>query len=371
MSTIDEKIKAIEDEIARTQKNKATNQHLGVLKAKIAKLKRKKLDLQFSSSASGPGYGFDVRKSGDGTVALIGLPSTGKSTLISKITNQDSKIGAYDFTTLEAIPGIMEHEGTQVQIIDLPGIIEGASKGRGRGKEVLSAARSADLILVLLEPHDAKKIFDKIIYELKSVAIRPAKKRPDISITKTNRGGLAIASIKRLTHLTEEQVADIFREYRILNALITIRDDPTDDEIIDWIEGNRVYPKLQVVINKIDLVDKKKIQKLKNYFPDAIFISALKEQNLEELKKKLIDKLELIRIYMKKQGEKTDYDEPLIISAGSTIRDICNKVHRKFIEEFRYAIVDGPSSKHPNQRVGLDHEVMDGDVVSIIVKKYW
>ena len=176
-STIDDQIREIEDQIKRTQKNKSTEHHIGLLKAKVAKLRRKKLDIQFSSK-TGSSYGFDVKKAGDGSVVLIGFPSTGKSTLISKITAKQSKIGDYAFTTTTAIPGILFHKGTQIQIIDLPGIIEDASLGKGRGKEILAVARSADMILILLEPKDVIKFYDKILSELRNVAIRPGLEKP-------------------------------------------------------------------------------------------------------------------------------------------------------------------------------------------------
>ena len=75
---------------------------------------------------------FSVRKTGDGTVVLLGFPSVGKSTLLNKLTNAKSDIGVYSFTTLRAVPGLMEHKYAKVQIIDLPGIVSGAASGRGR-----------------------------------------------------------------------------------------------------------------------------------------------------------------------------------------------------------------------------------------------
>ena len=69
-----EKIKEIEDEMARTQKNKATNYHLGTLKAKLAKLKSELLIEGGGNAGGGPGDGFDVQRSGDARVALIGFP---------------------------------------------------------------------------------------------------------------------------------------------------------------------------------------------------------------------------------------------------------------------------------------------------------
>ena len=130
---ISEKIKEIQDEMKRTQVNKATESHLGLLKAKIAKLRRELISA--AAKKSGGGGGFAVKRSGDASVALVGPPSVGKSTLINKITNAESRTAAYQFTTLTVVPGLMEYKGAKIQILDLPGILHGASEGRGRGKE--------------------------------------------------------------------------------------------------------------------------------------------------------------------------------------------------------------------------------------------
>ena len=366
-STIDEQIEKLEEEIRTTQKNKSTEKHIGILKSKIAKLRRKKLDQQ-ASSKSGSSYGFDVKKAGDGSAVLIGFPSTGKSTLLTKITSKESKIGDYAFTTTTAIPGILEHRGAQIQIIDLPGIIEEASKGKGRGKEILAVARGADLVIILLEKDHPLEFHAKIMEELSKVAIRPGQVKPDIRIKKKERGGIALSTLSRLTHMTEKTFMSILREYKVMNAAVTVRGDPTIDELIDVLEGNRVYPKLLTVVNKIDLLNEDQIQAIKEEIPEAVFISALEEENLELLKDKIIDELELIQVYLKKQRAKTDFDEPLIVRKNSSIEDICNKIHRKFIEQFRYAVVTGSSAKHPNQRVGIEHTVQEGDIITIIIK---
>ena len=73
---IPEKIKAIQDEMARTQINKATEHHLGLLKAKIAKLKKEQETDQVKKSSK-KSDGFDVKRTGDATVVFIGLPSVG------------------------------------------------------------------------------------------------------------------------------------------------------------------------------------------------------------------------------------------------------------------------------------------------------
>ena len=118
-------------------KNKATKYHLGLLKAKLAKYWAQLLEP--SKSASSKGEAFDIMKSGDARVALIGFPSVGKSTLLSLMTSTASKVASYEFTSLTCIPGVIEYKGANIQLLDLPGIIEGAAQGGsrvGRGRQV-------------------------------------------------------------------------------------------------------------------------------------------------------------------------------------------------------------------------------------------
>ena len=124
-----EKIAEIEREIGRTQKNKATEYHLGQLKAKLAKYRGQLLEP--SGKSGEKGEGFDVMKSGDARVAMIGFPSVGKSTLLSTLTKTESCVASYEFTTLTCIPGVIDYKGANIQLLDLPGIIEGASQGKG------------------------------------------------------------------------------------------------------------------------------------------------------------------------------------------------------------------------------------------------
>jgi len=96
-----EKISEIENEMARTQKNKATAHHLGILKAKLAKLRR---ELITPKSQGGPtGEGFDVAKTGDARIGFVGFPSVGKSTLLSNLAGVYSEVAAYEFTTLTTV----------------------------------------------------------------------------------------------------------------------------------------------------------------------------------------------------------------------------------------------------------------------------
>lgn len=83
---------------------------MGTLKAKLAKYRAELLAIRTKEAAAGGGggEGFDVMKSGDARIALIGLPSVGKSTLLCKLTESQSATAAYEFTTLTCIPGNLQ-----------------------------------------------------------------------------------------------------------------------------------------------------------------------------------------------------------------------------------------------------------------------
>ena len=162
---VPEKIQAIKDEMAKTQVNKATEHHVGLLKAKLAKLKREQEDAK--SKSSGSSIGFDIKRTGDATVVFIGLPSVGKSTLLNRITGAKSAVAAFQFTTTTVIPGMMEYKNAKIQILDVPGLIEGAQSGKGRGKEVLSVARNSDLIIFMTDPKRLD-FFKKLVKELEN-----------------------------------------------------------------------------------------------------------------------------------------------------------------------------------------------------------
>ncbi len=257
---IPEKIKAIQDEMAKTQINKATEHHLGILRAKIAKLKREQEHVKTKKGTKTDG--FDVRRTGDATVVFIGFPSVGKSTLLNRLTGAKSTIGAFQFTTVTVVPGIMEYKGARIQVLDLPGIIKGASSGKGLGKRILSVARSADLVLLMLDVFQPYHE-NVLITELGNIGIRLNQLPPNIIIEKTSTGGIAVAQQKKLTKMSEKLLKDILHIYGITSARVVIREDLTSDQLIDFISGSKTYAESITVINKIDLVDKKFLKELK------------------------------------------------------------------------------------------------------------
>ncbi len=371
MATIAEQIKALEDEILKTQKNKATEFHIGKLKAKIAALKREQEKQAAQGGGGGPSYA--VKKSGNATVGLIGLPSVGKSTILGAVTGKESEVGAFAFTTLTVIPGMLRHRFADIQILDMPGIIEGAALNKGRGKEVIAAARNSDLILLTLDAKQAKKHLPVILRELEQSAIRINRQPKDINVYYRDRGGVKIMSTCKQTHMTLDQIEDIVRQFRINNADVVVRHDITVDDLVDHLSGNRVYIPAVAIVNKVDLVGEEGYEEVKEWLDEQgipnIPMVANKKLGVDEAKDFIYDALDMIQVFLKPQGEEADMEEPLIIRAGSDVGAVCDKLHRDFRRLFRYAQVWGPSGKFPGQTIGLDHELLDGDVLSIITRR--
>lgn len=361
---IPEKIQAIKDEMSKTQINKATEHHVGLLKAKLAKLKREQEEVK--SRSSGSSVGFDVKRTGDATVVFIGLPSVGKSTLLNRITGAKSAVAAFQFTTTTVVPGMMEHRGAKIQVLDLPGIIKGASTGKGLGKRVLAVAKSADLVLIILDVFQPYHE-DVIRTELSNIGIRLDQKPPNIVIEKTSDGGISVSQQVPLTKMSQSLLKDILRVYGVNNGRVLIREDVDSEQLTDYISGSKTYVQSLTVMNKIDLVNQGFLNELQSNIKSKIIpISADADININALKDIIYEKLDFIRIYMRPKGGETDYDEPLITRDGSTILDICNKLHRDMKKDFRYALVWGKSVKFGGQRVGLHHTLQDEDVLTII-----
>jgi len=365
---ITDKIKEIEDEMARTQKNKATNYHLGLLKGKLARLRAQLLE---PTSTSGPSQqGFDVSKSGDARIALVGFPSVGKSTFLSKITKTKSEIAAYSFTTLTAIPGVLEYGGAEIQILDLPGIIEGASEGKGRGRQVISAAKTSDMIVMILDATKRAEQRALLEAELDAVGIRLNQDPPNIYLKPKTAGGVKITFQATPKYLDQKMLYNILKDYRILNAEVLIRDeDATVDQFIDVImKDHRTYIKCLYVYNKIDSISLEHLDNLARE-PNTAVMSCELDLGVKEVVERCWEELQLMRIYTKRKGVEPSFDEALIVRQGSNIEDVCDSIHRTLKDSFKYALVWGASAKHLPQRVGLGHPVADEDVVSIVGTK--
>ena len=369
MSGLEDQIRELEDELQKTPYNKATSKHIGRIKAKIARLRDEAVNRAMKSGGGGEGY--SVKKSGDATVVLVGFPSTGKSTLLNKLTGTESEVAAYEFTTLTVVPGAMEYKGAKIQILDIPGLIAGAAMGKGRGKEVIGVVRSADMIVILVDVFNQGHV-DVLMKELYDAGIRINRPKPDITIKKSSHGGIRVHRVGTL-ELDIDEVRAILSEQKIMNADILIRGGATQDDLIDAMLGSRVYIPAFIAVNKVDLIESEQVKAIEEdlttrFEMPPVMISAHTGYHMEEIKEEIYRRLGFIRVFLRPQGEEADLEEPLIIRKGSTVEDVCRKLHRDFVERFRYARVWGDYVKHPGQRIGLPYKIHDGDLLSIIIE---
>jgi len=199
------------------------------------------------------------------------------------------------------------------------------------------------------------------------MGLRINQKSPDVVIKKSNKGGLQVTTSVKLTKLSQATVKGIAEAYGVSNGSILIREDINDDQLIDVLTGNRRYVPALVVLNKVDLVNQQYLAAVrKQVSVDFVPVSAEKGLNMEMLAERIWETLDFIRIYLKRPDGEADYEKPLILPAGSTLRDVCKKIHPRFVEGAKYAFVSGSSVKFEGQRVSLDHVPFDKDVVTIM-----
>ena len=119
-------------------------------------------------------------------VGLVGFPNAGKSTLLSSISKAKPKIGDYPFTTLTPNLGVIPYRDNMSFIMaDIPGIIEGASEGKGLGIRFLRhIERNSILLFMIPVDSEIKKEFNLLLNELKKYNKELLKKKFIIAITK-------------------------------------------------------------------------------------------------------------------------------------------------------------------------------------------
>ncbi len=353
MKTIDEQIEEIEAVLRKTPHHKATNGFIGAMRAKIARLRDKEIESS-GKGGGGGGGGFTVKKQGDATVVLVGPPSAGKSTLINQLTNAESKVAPYAFTTVTVVPGMLKYNQAYIQILDIPGLIEGAKEGKGRGREVLSVAKGADLLLIMT---DVKRIgaFANMYKELTGSGIRINEEPPKVLIEKKTSGGLDVFSNFK-QRIDKEVIKEIAREFGIKNGIVTLKENITQDRLFDAFSVNRVYVPAIFVINKIDVDPKFSETTEGKYIP----ISSETGIGIGELKKEIWKSLKFVTVYLVKPEMDPDLSDPIVMKEGDTLRDVAIKIGSEFAQSKKLVKIWGSMAKFSGQEVSFDTKVQDG-----------
>jgi small GTP-binding protein len=279
-----------------------------------------------------------------------------------------SEVAAYEFTTLTTVPGVVRYKGAKIQLLDLPGIIEGAKDGKGRGRQVIAVARTCSLILIVLDvlkPLHHKALLE---HELEGFGIRLNKRPPLIYFRKKDKGGVNLTSQVIQSELDMDTVKTILSEYKIHNADVTLREDCTAEDLIDVIEGNRVYVPCIYVLNKIDQITVEvsacvrahthhtlRNSTLSTKYPTVYRYRHITSGTSTIYSRKfgnICDSFECkcmrvrVRIvrpacvlffsYTKPKGQLPDYNSPIVLPHDQTsIEDFCTKIHKSLVKEFK------------------------------------
>jgi len=364
--TDSERLQSLEKMLSTIPKHKGTEKMVLQIKRKIAKIKK---EIEQKEAKKGGGKGFNIRKEGAAQIVLVGPPNAGKSSILKMLTNADVAVGAYAFTTLELTPGMLKINDIQIQLVEVPGLIQGVSMGKGMGLQLLSSVRSADaLVLVIDASNEPMKQMKVTLDELEAGGIKVNRRRPDIDIKKRVVGGIEIVG-KDHIKADLKDVKEILIDFRISSGLLVVREDVDLADIQEALDYSTTYKKGFVVLNKFDMADPAILEKMKKKYPAFSFYpaSTVHKSGFKEISEKVYQIADIKRIFTKSPGEDPAYP-PVAMAMDATVKDVAKKVHKTIAKNFKYARVWGSSVKFGGQRVGEDHIPGDGDTVEIHIK---
>ena len=301
--TAEEKIMALEEMLAVMPKHKGTDHLKAELRARIAKLSQ-----STGKKAAGHRASMLINKEGAGQVAVVGLPNAGKSQMVSTLTGVPLLVADYPFTTHSATPAMMPFENIQVQLIDTPPLTPYSIEFW-----LPHMLRRADALLIVID--------------------------------------LSVSPLAQMDELTPQ-----LENMRIGIVGIGVR---SADSIL-------TEKKALVVGNKLDLPDSRQnYTTLQNKYGSLVLgVSAKNGTGLEELKARIFQLLDVIRVYTKAPGQKPDLTDPMVLPRGSTVEQAAEAVHKDFRAKLKYARLWG-SGKHDGLNVKRDHILQDGDVIEL------
>ncbi len=302
----EEKVEALEAMLSIMPKHKGTDKLRALLRSKIAKFSE---ESQRKLATGRRGAGYYVKKEGAGQIILVGLPNVGKSQLVAAVTEAAPNVADYPFSTQIPTPGMMKFENIQIQLVDIPPIID-----RNAQPWLPNLLRGADLLLLMVDlGQEPLSQMETIVEELEKLKIRAVGRR-------------------------EGMEQWVYHK----KALIVGNKDDLDG-------SGESYRKLESEYGTEFLI---------------VSISAKQGTGVEELKREIYRSLEIIRVYTKAPGKKADLEEPVILKMGSTVEDAAQSIHKDFHAKLKYALLWG-SGKFDGQKVKREHILEDGDTIEL------
>jgi ribosome-interacting GTPase 1 len=335
------------------------------LRKEIEEKKRKR------ASAARTGPKFFIEKEGAAQVAIIGLTKAGKSSLLGSVTNAKVEVSPNPYATRVPVPGIMNYEDIQFQLIEAPALMEGSADGRAWGLQTLGIARNADGLIVMVDlggkPVNELRL---VLGEMEKARILMSQPRAHVEIERKYMGaGLRIVVFGRLVDCTFKDVEELLKTYHVTDAFVRISGDATLDEVEEAVYENTVYKPTVIVANKVDVEGTERNLRLLKTFVHGklpiLPVSCYRRIGLEKLGETLFKALNLMRVYTKEPNERGFSKKPFILKKDSSVYDLAKSIHSDFKENFNYARVWSSRLAFSPQKVGSSFILQDGDSIEI------
>ena len=374
-TTIEEKIRKLEEFISKIPKHKGTEKIVALNKSRLAKLKREQEEKKLKQKGLGKKSAFSIKKEGLQVILISDFhaPGAGKTSLLNYLTGAaKDKIGK--FTPIPEV-GVYNYKKMRFQIVDMPSLMEDASKGIGNGKEILSQVRSSDLLCLIVDlSRNIDAQMKLMLDELSKSDIRLNIPPPPITIERTGSNKVQIFYLTKeaknnedLDELTEK-IKEIVLANGIRNGIVKIRGKISLNDVVDALTPSVVYKRAIIICTKGDLPHtsgsfESLKEKYSNEFPKIIGASVHHNNFPNNFGDTIVEFLKKIKIYTSNAGKVAD--KPLIINEESTVKDVALKIHRSFYELFDHAIVIRDGARQQRKKVGLDYKLEDQDIIEL------
>lgn len=368
-----EKLQRMEEFLSLVPKHKGTLKLRGQVKKQMATIRRELEETKQKKTRKG-GPKYFLEKEGAAQITIIGVTNVGKSSLLAAVTNSKVEVSANPYTTREPVPGIMNYEDIQFQLLEAPALMEGSADGRAWGSQTLALARNADgLILMTDLSQDPIGQLSLILKEMEKARILISKPTARVEVERKFVGaGLRIIVIGSLVDCSFRDVEELLKSYRITDAVVKISGKATLGEVEDAIFQSTIYKPVIIVANKIDLEHAEaNLKLLKTYVGNKLPIvpvSCEENYGLEKLGENLFEMLNIIRVYTKEPNERDFSKKPFILKKGASVYDLAKSIHSDFSENFSFAKVWSKRLVFSPQKVGPTFALQDMDVIEIHVK---
>lgn len=365
-----EKLQAYQEFLSAIPKHKGNERLRAQIKTKIAELKEE-LAIQRGKRAVGRS-GWFVGREGAAQVMIFGPTNAGRSSLLRSLTNAQVTVASYSYTTQTPVPGMLQYEDIQFQLVELPAAQPGRGDRYQIQPEALDLIRSSDGLMIVVDMSaNPTRQLRSIINSLEEARISTQKPLSRVEIVREKGSGeIRIATSGHQKSCTPAQIRELLHSYGVRNALVRIYGDASAEDVENAIfENVMMHKPTMVIANKIDLPEARQasIEPPTGHLQTlpCVIASCLTGQGLKDVGETLFHSLGIIRVYTKEPNEPRPSKSPFVVRAGTTVGELARNIHTDLVDRYRYSRIWGPTSKFAGERVGPEHVLDDQDIVEI------